>query len=121
MKELTERIAFLHEQQNAIEIRLTNSITAVCSDLSAHLILEKIIQKKDENNIPSNGLNLIMDHLVDRFIPSKNAFNPIIKQLISKEVIYKLFKEKEDDKEVGKDEDNVNSKQEKKISYSKPI
>lgn len=91
MNELTERIAQLYQQQIEIEQKINKSITAVYQDLSPIAVLEKLIEKHEVTEIPAQGINVLMDKLIDRFLPLGNMFNPLIKQFISTKVVAKIF------------------------------
>jgi hypothetical protein len=94
MNELKERIAQLYVQQNELEQQINKSLTAVYLDISPVAALEKLIAKHEEKELPAKGLNMLMDQLVDRFVPVSNVFNSFIKQFISKKVVAKIFDKK---------------------------
>ena len=91
MNELTERIAQLYQQQIEIEQKINKSITAAYQDLYPIAVLEKLIEKHEVTEIPAQGMNVLMDKLIDRFVPLGNMFNPLIKQFISTKVVAKIF------------------------------
>lgn len=96
MNELTERIAQLYQQQNEIEQKLNKSITAIYLDISPIFALEKLIEKHEETELPAKGMNILVDQLIDRFVPLGNMFNPLLKQFVSKKVIAKIFEKTPD-------------------------
>ena len=96
MNELTERIAQLYTQQNELEQQINKSLTAVYLDISPIAALEKLIAKHEAKELPAKGLNILMDQLVDRFVPVSNVFNSFLKQFISTKVVAKIFDKKPD-------------------------